>query len=579
EDLDAQSLGPSEKDHLMLLLKDVVDARMKDPSLSGQMIHKKISEAIQAVTGKIYPVSLVDAACASSLYTLDLGILELLKGNVDLAICGGISFNDPVGKVLFCRLGGSSRQGVFPFQSRADGTVFGEGAGFVGIKLLSRALRDGDTVYSVIRGIGTASDGKGKSIYAPNSDGQVLAIDKAYKSTKIDPKTLQYVEAHGTGTPAGDSVEFKSLQTFFNGHNIPKQSVGLGSVKGLFGHLGWAAGVASVIKLALCLRNKTLVGQHHFESINPLIDLDKSPFVINRQNSHWPENRLEPRRACINGFGFGGTNAHLIIEEFTGKDVSPKVTAPVPNDKIVIVGVGCVLPEANSWTELSTAFDARRTLASRYANGYKPNNIKFRIIDRSASVIDPTQFMLLEATGQVVGQLGERIQNLREEVGVFVAQANCLSKQLPHMKRVYVEAVKNRIESDPMLSKVTKLNVVAETLTHTYKTEIPVPNEDSNPGIMPNVMAGRICNYYDFNGPNLSISAGFGTFSETLSTAITNLRYNKCQIAMVATANATTSSAFESLWQEWSGRPAAEMAEGALVLGLMKETDAIRQGI
>ncbi len=580
-DLGFQKLTPTEQERLIQDLREVVDSRSHGETLDQQMTHQQVARAIKAVMGDSYPMSLVDAACASSLYTLDLGIFELLKGEIDLAICGGMSFSDPLGKVLFCRLGGSSRQGVFPFQSRADGTVFGEGAGFVGVKLLSKALKDGDVIYSVIRGLGTSSDGKGKSIYAPNSGGQVLAVEKAYTAMQIDPKTIQYVEAHGTGTPAGDSVEFKSLQTYFERLQLPRESVGLGSVKGLFGHLGWAAGVASVIKLALCLRNKTLVGQHHFETLNPAIDIEKSPFIINRQNIVWPENKTQPRRACINGFGFGGTNAHLVIEEFTGSETATGVfSAPqASKDPIVVVGVGCVLPKAASWAELCTAWDAGQKMENRFPNGYKPNNIKFRIIDRSASVIDPTQFMLLEAAGQVVTQLGNKIGELRKEVGVFVAQTGCLAKQLPHMKRVYSEAVRNRIVADPSLSSNSELTAKAESLVQSYRNDFPVPNEDSNPGIMPNVMAGRICNYFDFNGPNLSINSGFGTFAETIWTAVSNLQYGRCVVAMVATANAATSSAFEELWTEWSGKKPGDLAEGSVAIGLMKKSDAQKHGL
>lgn len=560
-------------------LHKVFDASKEGSDLAEQMTQKRIAEAVKIVSGHSYPIAMVDAACASSLYTIDLAVLELMNDEIDLAICGGISFSDPIGKVLFCRLGGSSRQGVFPFQSRADGTVFGEGAGFVGIKKLHRAIADGDTIHAVVRGLGTASDGKGKSIYAPNSSGQVLAIDRAYKTNEISPSTIQYVEAHGTGTPAGDSVEFNSLRTFFEKQNVPLQSVGLGSVKGLFGHLGWAAGVASVIKIALCLKNKTLVGQHHFETVNPAIDLEKSPFRIRRQNQPWPENNEQPRRACINGFGFGGTNAHVIMEEYTGQDISPSIPISVPNERMAVVGVGCFLPEAKSWSEMTAILATKKNVNRRFPLNFRPDNIKFRIIDRSANVIDTTQFMLLEVAQQINQQLGQKMTGLKQQVGVFVAQTGCLGKQLPHMKRIYADAIQQQVQCAQEFSGDLNLKQTAEKICRGYKSDFVTPNEDSNPGIMPNVMAGRICNYFDFQGPNLSVATGYSTFTETLSIAMSNLRHKKCKIAIVATANASTSPAFEKTWEKWTGRTAVDLAEGAVAFAIMTEKEALAQNI
>ena len=202
-----------------------------------------------------------------------------------------------------------SRRGKPSFDAAADGVVFGY-AGVVILKRLSDALADGDNILSVIRGSGLSSDGRSPSINVPRADGQAIAIKRAYERAHIHVDTIQYVEAHATATPVGDAVEFDALRQALSDRDPELPAIQLGSVKALVGHTGWAAGVASVIKLCKAFEARVIPPQYHYTAPSGAIDLANSPFAITPSSCPWPENiDAQPRRAGINSFGFGGTNA------------------------------------------------------------------------------------------------------------------------------------------------------------------------------------------------------------------------------------------------------------------------------
>jgi len=186
------------------------------------------------------------------------------------------------------------------------------------LKRLADARRDGDRVYAVIKGVGISSDGRGLSVMAPRVEGEVLALRRAYEKAEVSPRTVGLIEAHGTGTPVGDATEVKALTHVFGPRNGGAPWCGLGSVKSMVGHLMPAAGVAGMIKAALALHHKTLPPTLHCEQTNPLLELEKTPFYIVSKARPWIHGeRSAPRRAGVNSFGFGGINAHAILEEST----------------------------------------------------------------------------------------------------------------------------------------------------------------------------------------------------------------------------------------------------------------------
>jgi polyketide-type polyunsaturated fatty acid synthase PfaA len=261
----------------------------------------------------------LDAACASSLAAFKMAISELTEYRANLMITGGVDTDNSILTYLcFSKTPALSRsQQSRPFDADSDGILLGEGLGMMVLKRLEDAEKDGDRIYAVIKGIGTSSDGRFKSIYAPRAEGQVKALERAYEDAGFEPGSLGLIEAHGTGTVAGDSTEFEALNQFFSAHNIQKQSIALGSVKSQIGHTKAAAGAASLIKAALALHHKILPPTINVVKPNPKLDIENSPFYLNTKARPWIRAaEATPRRAGVSSFGFGGTNFHILLEEY-----------------------------------------------------------------------------------------------------------------------------------------------------------------------------------------------------------------------------------------------------------------------
>jgi acyl transferase domain-containing protein/phosphopantetheinyl transferase len=267
------------------------------------------------------PNYLVDAACASSLVAVEHGIRELESGRCDLALAGGVHSNtSPVLVMIFSQLKALSRKGVMrPFDAAADGTLLGEGVGMVLLKRLEDAERDANKIYAVLKGVGVASDGRAKGVLAPRIEGEITAIRRAYESCGVAPETVGLLEAHGTSTPVGDATECEALRQVFGERRSESPRCALGSVKSMISHTMPASGMAGLIKSALALHHKVLPPTLHVENPNPKLGLENSNFYLNTETRPWIHGfTTHPRRAGINAFGFGGINAHAILEEYTG---------------------------------------------------------------------------------------------------------------------------------------------------------------------------------------------------------------------------------------------------------------------
>ncbi len=262
----------------------------------------------------------VDAACASSMSAIHTALMEIRSDRADLMVTGGVDLlNDIFMHMCFSRTQILSPTGdARPFSGDADGTVLGEGIGLLVLKALDRAEADGDRIYAVIKGIGTSSDGRSQSIYAPRAEGQGRALGKAYAEAGIDPATVDLVEAHGTGTRVGDAVEFKALKTVFGPAPRNGRRCAVGSVKSMIGHTKAAAGAAGLIKAALALHHKVLPPTLKADPPDPSLGIGDSPFYLNNAARPWLSGGT-PRRAGVSAFGFGGSNFHMVLEEYTGK--------------------------------------------------------------------------------------------------------------------------------------------------------------------------------------------------------------------------------------------------------------------
>lgn len=260
----------------------------------------------------------VDAACASSLIAVDHAVQELLSGRSDMVIAGGVhaSQNAPFWSI-FTQLGALSRaEQIRPFDQRADGVLIGEGCGFVVLKRLDDAIRDGHRIYAIVKGVGVSSDGAGVSVMSPSVKGQAKAIRQAWQRAKTDLREIGYLEAHGTATQLGDKTELDTLlQVFGNDSSLPK--AGIGTIKSMIGHAMPAAGMAGLIKTALALYHEQLPPTLHCEDPLPL--MQQTRFTPVQEARSWQDAGL-PLRAGVNAFGFGGINAHVVLESLATQD-------------------------------------------------------------------------------------------------------------------------------------------------------------------------------------------------------------------------------------------------------------------
>jgi len=269
------------------------------------------------------PAISVHTACSTSLVAVIEAIKALQAGQADIAIAGAASVNAPIASGHLYQEGGIfSRDGhCRPFDSKASGTVFSDGAAVVVLKSFKKAQADGDQVYAVIKGWGINNDGSNKSSFAaPSVLGQAEAIRQALRVAAIDPATVGYIETHGTGTPIGDPIELEGLKRAYVG--LKPNACSLGSTKANIGHLTAAAGTISLIKVALSVQNAVKPKLAHFTKAHSNIRLDQLPFRFPTQNEEW----TGIRRAGVSSFGVGGTNAHVVIEEAPVRgstDVSP----------------------------------------------------------------------------------------------------------------------------------------------------------------------------------------------------------------------------------------------------------------
>jgi malonyl CoA-acyl carrier protein transacylase len=291
------------------------------PGLLGNVVAGRIANRLDLGGSN----AVTDAACASSFAAISMGVDELLLGRADVVLTGGVdTLNDIFMYMCFTKTPALSAAGdCRPFDAKADGTLLGEGLGMIALKRLSDAERDGNVVYATIEGIGTSSDGRSKSVYAPVSEGQAKALTRAYESAGYPASSIELVEAHGTGTKAGDVAELGGLRLAFDDERwlrADRQFCAIGSVKSQIGHTKSAAGAAGIIKAALALHEKVLPPSIKVDTPNPQADFATSPFYVNTQLRPWFRGSDHPRRAGVSSFGFGGSNWHITLQEYAGNN-------------------------------------------------------------------------------------------------------------------------------------------------------------------------------------------------------------------------------------------------------------------
>jgi len=270
----------------------------------------------------------MDAACASALVAVHDAVAHLRAGTVDAALAGGVYLNlTPEHLIGFSRIGAISAKGICrPFDAEADGFVQGEGVGMVLLKRLDDARRDGDRIYAVLRGTACNNDGKGDGPMSPRGDGQEAVIASAWEDAQVGPRDIGYVETHGTGTTVGDRTELNALRTRLAGRDTP---VWIGSAKANVGHTMSAAGIAGMMKAVLALHHKTIPPLANWKAPHPDIAATPGVFAVPTAPMAWASDG--PRVATVSSFGFGGTNAHIVLEEGPVTRPSRLYPAAVPD--------------------------------------------------------------------------------------------------------------------------------------------------------------------------------------------------------------------------------------------------------
>ncbi len=261
------------------------------------------------------PSIAINTACSSSLVAIQMACDSIQNGNCTMALAGGVAvLTTPEMHIMSSKSNMLSPDGKCKaFDADANGFIPSEGVGFVVLKPLDQAVSDGDNIYAVIKGGGINQDGRTNGITAPNGLAQTELQVDVYDKFGINPEDITYVEAHGTGTKLGDPIEVQSLRDSFSRYTKKKNYCGIGSVKSNIAHTLTAAGVAGLLKIVLCMKNKKLVPSINIDTINPLIELENSPFYITKELTDWDAHE---KLAAINSFGFSGTNAHLVLSNF-----------------------------------------------------------------------------------------------------------------------------------------------------------------------------------------------------------------------------------------------------------------------
>jgi NAD(P)-dependent dehydrogenase (short-subunit alcohol dehydrogenase family)/3-oxoacyl-(acyl-carrier-protein) synthase len=544
--------------------------RGDDPS-AGYLPHRVGRDAMAGILPSATRLRMVDTACSSSLYAMDLGVRDLLSGQSDIAVCGGSFALAPSGSVLFAKLNGLSAGGaVRALDAGADGALFSDGAGLVVLKRLSRARADGDKVLGLLSAIGLSADGRGKAVYAPAPAGQELAVERALRRGGFEAEDVDWIVAHATGTPAGDEAEFTGLHARYAG----SRPTYVTSNKSLVGHSGWAAGVVSVIHALLALRHGTIPAQYRFDRLPDALAGLSDGLRVPREPVPWPARPGRPRRVAVSGFGFGGTNAHLILSEDHRDTVRAGTPLAVPapvEDDLVVVGWSARLPgdpdaEAVAAWAAGRAPDFEPTFGPVYP---VPPFQELRMPPPTARTTDRTQLMLLRCMQQLEDPVREFVLSHHRTAGVVVGHTGATRNALLYKTRAYLDEIAHAVAGAADAAVTEKF---VRRLRERATDLIAAPTEDSFPGEMPNVIAARLSNYFDLRGLSLTVDAGEASFLEACSVAGLYLGFREIDVALVAGVNGTALPG----WNDAGGRSAAE---GAFLFAVTRRSLAEEAGL
>jgi acyl transferase domain-containing protein/3-hydroxymyristoyl/3-hydroxydecanoyl-(acyl carrier protein) dehydratase len=487
----------------------------------------------------------LDAACASSCYSVKLACDYLHTGKADMMLAGAVSGADP----MFVNMGFSIFQAYpannihAPFDKNSQGLFAGEGAGMMVLKRHSDAVRDGDKIHAIIKGGALSNDGKGEFVLSPNTKGQVLVYERAYENAEVNPADVDYIECHATGTPKGDNVELGSMETFFSRYGLSGDNSDgntevkkplLGSVKSNLGHLLTAAGMPGMTKAIWALNEGKIPGTIN---LNEPLSSKKGYFgsaQMPTQTIDWPiktgvmANLNKPRTAGVSVFGFGGSNAHLVLQQPT-KVLSSTNTVTKPAQSLAIVGMDTHFGSAHNLSAFKTMLDNKATTFRElppkrwkginnntavmnalalnkapmggYVEDFDIDFLRFKVPPNEQDCLIPQQLMMMK-----VAENAAKDANLTPGTNVAVLVAMGMELEL-HQYRGRVNLTTQIEES--LLQQGVELSLEQrEILTNIAKNGIASAAQlNQYTSFIGNIMASRISALWDFSGPAITVSA------------------------------------------------------------------------
>ncbi|MGW1108983.1 beta-ketoacyl synthase N-terminal-like domain-containing protein [Streptomyces sp. NPDC002540] len=485
----------------------------------------------------------LDAACASSLYAVALACDRLRDGRADLMVAGGVNGTDDLFlHVGFCTLTAMSRSGRSrPFQRDADGLVPAQGAAFVALMRLTDALAAYIPVLGVIRGVGLSNDGRGQGLLVPSEEGQRRAMEQAYRAAGVEPGSVGLIECHATGTAVGDTTEVRSTaQVFADAVDIP-----VGSVKSNLGHTVTAAGAAGLLKVLGALRAGVRPPTAGLDE--PLPELEGTPLRPLREAEEW----AGPRRAAVSAFGFGGNNAHLIVDAWTGDDVGAvalPTPASAPQERIAVVAVGARVADG------AGAHDLLRSLLSGESRPRRRDTVEvaldgLRFPPLDLHDIQAQQLLVLEAAREAADAT-----RLPRERTMALVGMGCDP-----------EAARLRVPEWFGTADAIRTAALRDAIR-------PVQTATAVIGAMPNVVANRINSQLDLRGPGFAVSAEEASGVAALEIGARALRVGEADAVLVGAVDLSDEPVHRSALAGVDR--ATEPGDAAVVLVLKRLTDA-----
>lgn len=513
----------------------------------------------------------LDAACASSFYAIKLACDELHAGRADAMLTGGVSRPECLYTQMgFSQLRALSRSGFSrPLDARADGLLVGEGAGMFVLKRLGDAVRAGDRIHGVIGGIGLSNDTRG-GLLAPDTGGQLRAMRAAYAQADWEPESIEMIECHATGTPLGDRVEFESMKALWGASGWRRAQCPIGSVKSNVGHLLSAAGSAGLAKVLLSMRHDTIAPSANFERAPDDFEIDASPFRVPTSPESWPSRADgSPRRAALSAFGFGGINAHLLVEDYvgqkTGSAISVSMSAgtdsveaetstettkadPAP-EPIAIVGMEARFGRLGSLREFQEASFAGESGIGRRAgerdrlnDGRDDSNDDGCYIDELCVALDqyrispnelkqmlPQQLLMLEVVAAAIRD-ARLDDSARDETGVFIGiglDMNATNFGLRWSAEEIVDQAAAAAGLTPSAAEHEQWSSAVREAAG------PALGPDRTLGALGGIVASRVAREFHIGGPSFTISAEENSGVRALEIAAEALRKGELDRAIV----------------------------------------------